>query len=93
MSANVTTATYVGQVECDPDGILWAVLYCRDQVIDREQVRSLRKGKRRVCNMVLAAADNFPDGSLRPARSVLRRVQDDRPLPTQFKRRNAVHAA
>lgn len=88
-----TAAIYVGQVERDVDGHLWAVLYCRDQVIDREQVRSLRRAKRRVTNMVLAAADTFPDGPQRPARSVLRRVQDDRVLPAQPKRRNAAHAA
>lgn len=88
-----TAAVYVGQVERDPDGKLWAVLYCRDQVIDREQVRSLRKAKRRVTNMVLAAADTFPDGPQRPARSVLRRVQDDRVLPSQAKRRSTAHAA
>jgi len=92
MSGGTATATYVGQVERDPDGILWAVLYCRDQVIEREQVRSLRKAKRRVTNMVLTAADNFPDGPQRPARNVLRRVQDDR-APSSAGRRRVPHAA
>ena len=94
VSANLTTtATYVGQVERDPEGRLWAVLYCRDQIVEREQVRSLRKAKRRVTNMVLAAADTFPDGPQKPARSVLRRVQEDRALPSHAKRRGAAHAA
>jgi hypothetical protein len=62
MSSSV--ATYVGQVEQDPQGVLWAVLYYRDQVITREQVRSLRKAKRRVSDLVLSAADNYPRGPL-----------------------------
>jgi hypothetical protein len=56
--------TYVGQVEQDPQGTLWAVLYYRDQVIAREQMRSLRKAKRRVSDLVLSAADNYPTGPL-----------------------------
>jgi hypothetical protein len=59
-----STATYVGQVEQDPQGALWAVLYYRDQVLTREQVRSLRKAKRRVTDLVLSAADNYPMGPL-----------------------------
>jgi hypothetical protein len=55
-------ATYVGQVELDPNGILWAVLYHCERVITREQVRSLRKGKRCVADLVLSAADAFPAG-------------------------------
>lgn len=57
-------ATYVGQVEQDPQGTLWAVLYYRDHVITREQMRSLRKAKRRVSDLVLSAADNYPKGPL-----------------------------
>jgi len=49
---------YVGQVERDSSGELWAVLYCEGQVLRREQVRSLRQGKRRVTDLVLAAADS-----------------------------------
>jgi len=48
---------YVGQVERDPDGHLWAVLYCQERILAREQVRTLRRGKRRVAGMVLSAAD------------------------------------
>lgn len=59
---STSAVTYVGQVEQDPQGALWAVLYCRDQVITREQVRSLRKAKRRVSDLVLSAADNYPMG-------------------------------
>jgi len=93
MSESTSTATYVGQVERDPEGILWAVLYYRDQVIEREQARSLRRAKRRVTTMVLAAADAFPDGLQRPSRSVLRRVQDDRTLTPAGRRRGADRAA
>jgi hypothetical protein len=50
----------VGQVERDPGDQLWAVLYRDDQVIGRERVRTLRQGKRRVTDMVLAAADTTP---------------------------------
>lgn len=53
------TATYVGQVERDPDGLLWALLYHCNRVVIRQQVRSLRQGRRHVTNLVLAAADQF----------------------------------
>ena len=59
-----SAGTYVGQVEQDPHGTLWAVLYYHDQVIAREQMRSLRKAKRRVSDLVLSAADNYPTGPL-----------------------------
>jgi len=54
--------SFVGQVERDRDGVLWAVLYAapekRKQVpLSREVVHSLRQGRRRVTNMVLAEAD------------------------------------
>ena len=41
MSVNAT-ADYVGQVERDRVGALWAILYRDELVISREQVRSLR---------------------------------------------------
>ncbi len=53
------TAAYVGQVEQDSAGLLWAVLYCGEHVVSKEQVRSLRKGKRRVADLVLSASDAF----------------------------------
>lgn len=53
------SATYVGQVERDADGALWAVLYCGEHEISKEQVRSLRKGKRRVADLLLSANDTF----------------------------------
>lgn len=56
------SGVYVGQVECDPGGVLWAVLYCGNRVIRREQVPSLRRGKRRVADLVLSAAEDFPCG-------------------------------
>lgn len=64
-------ATYTGQVEQDAAGHLWAVLYrhddCRPEAfLRREEVASLRAGRRRVEQMVLAAADDDLDlaGSL-----------------------------
>ena len=59
-----SAVTYLGQVEQDSAGTLWAVLYYRDQVITREQVRSLRKAKRRVSDLVLSAAENYPAGPM-----------------------------
>ena len=50
MTQQTTFRAYVGQVERDLDGQIWAVLYCEGQVIGREQTRSLRRGKRRVTN-------------------------------------------
>jgi len=50
---------YIGHVERDSTGVLWAVLYCEGQVLRREQVRSLRHGKRRVTDLVLSAADSW----------------------------------
>jgi hypothetical protein len=54
--------TYVGQLERDCDGVLWAVLYaeradCRRSPLSREIVRSARHGRRRVSDLVLAEAD------------------------------------
>ena len=87
MSDRSATTGYVGQVECDQTGTLWAVLYFRDQVIERERVRSLRHGKRRVTNMVLAAHDTFPDDPRRAAPVPMNRMQvERRPSPH---RRNA----
>jgi hypothetical protein len=54
---NQRVPEYVGQVERDSSGALWAVLYSEGQVLRREQVRSLRQGKRLVTDLVLAAAD------------------------------------
>jgi len=50
-------APYVGQVERDADGILLAVLSCGDDVISREQVKSVRQRRLRITDMALAAAD------------------------------------
>ena len=57
MTQQTAFTAYVGQVERDRDGRIWAVLYCEGHVIAREQVRSLRRGKRRVTDMLLSAAD------------------------------------
>ena len=90
MSDRSATTGYVGQVERDPSGTLWAVLYFRDQVIERERARSLRHAKRRVTNMVLAAHDTFPDDQRRLAPMPLNRMQvERRPSP----RRRRVGAA
>ena len=61
-----TKGTFVGQVERDPDGVLWAILYAapaeRKQFpLSREVVHSLRQGRRRVTDMVLAEADAAAD--------------------------------
>lgn len=53
---------FVGQLERDCNGVLWAVLYaepagCRTSVLSREIVRSTRHGRRRVTDLVLAEAD------------------------------------
>ena len=57
MTQQTTFTAYVGQVERDLDGRIWAVLYREGHVIAREQTRSLRRGKRRVTDMLLSAAD------------------------------------
>jgi len=44
-------------VERDPAGRLWAVLYRGEEVTARELVRSVRRGRRRVTDMLLAAVD------------------------------------
>ena len=56
------TPTYVGQVERDCDGVIWAVLYAEPagrstSLLTREIVRSTRHGRRRVSDLVLAEAD------------------------------------
>jgi hypothetical protein len=57
MTQQMAFTAYVGQVERDLDGQIWAVLYCDGHVMSREQARSLRRGKRRVTDMLLSAAD------------------------------------
>ena len=52
----------MGQVERDSNGVLWAILYAapaeRKQFpLCREVVHSVRQGRRRVTDMVLAEAD------------------------------------
>ena len=61
----------IGQVERDPEGRLWAVLYLGENTISREHVRSLRRGRRRITDMLLSAADTtrWPVNSQRPAAS------------------------
>jgi hypothetical protein len=74
--------SYVGQVECDPDGVLWAVLYLGDRVVTRERVSSLRKGKRRVTDLVLSAADALIERPSRVAPAQLNRMTEPRmPMP------------
>jgi hypothetical protein len=53
---------FSGQLERGPDGVLWAVLYRGEvttpqAIITQERVRSVRHGKRRVTQMLLAATD------------------------------------
>lgn len=73
---------YVGQVERDPDGALWAVLYLGDRMVTRERVSSLRKGKRRVTDLVLSAADALVERPSRVAPARLNRMTEPRaPVP------------
>lgn len=78
MNDRTVNATYVGQVERDPKGALWAVLYHGDLFISRERVRSVRRGKRRVTDLVLAAANTFPEGPSRTVPIHLNRLHDRR---------------
>ena len=74
MNQESSTASYVGQVERDVEGRLWAVLYLGDRVVRKEQVRSLRKGRRRVTDLVLSAADALAPSPHRSAPAQLSRV-------------------
>ena len=53
---------FVGQLERSPDGLLWVVLYRGTAVIGKERVRSRRRGRSRLIDIVLAAAEQFPGG-------------------------------
>jgi hypothetical protein len=57
LNDNAPAGMFVGQLERDPEGALWAVLYCGDEQVTREQVSTVRRGKRRVADLVLSAAD------------------------------------
>ena len=59
MATGDTPAQYTGQVERDPDpgGWLWAVPHRGGRVVYAEPVRSLRRGRRRVTDLPLAATD------------------------------------
>lgn len=82
MNERPSAPTYVGQVERDPDGLLWAVLYLGDQVVVKEQVSSVRKGKRRVTDLVLSAADALAERPSRAAPAHLTRMVETRaPVP------------
>jgi len=53
---------YTGQVERDPHGDLWAVLYRGevthpDAIVNQELTRSIKQGMKRVEEMILAQAD------------------------------------
>jgi hypothetical protein len=83
------TSTYIGQVERDPEGVLWALLYHRDKIIIRERMRTLRKAKRRVTDLVLGAADSFAVEQRRPVQTHLNRLVEPR-TPTPRRRRTSV---
>ena len=60
---------FTGQVERDPHGGLWAVLYRgevihADAIVNQEPTRSVKQGVKRVEEMILAQADaeNPPSG-------------------------------
>ena len=57
MTEPTPVPSLLGRVERVPRGLLWAVLYHGDEVAAREQVRSARRGRRRVTDMLLAAVD------------------------------------
>ena len=92
MTEQGPTTTFVGQVERDPQGRLWAMLYSGQQLITREEVVSIRHGRRRVTDMVLAAADNAPvptDSPARGRRRLLQHLHRSSPRsPEEFLRRN-----
>ena len=53
---------YTGQVERDPHGALWAVLYRGevthpDAIVSQEPTRSVKRGRKRVAEMILAQVD------------------------------------
>ena len=53
---------YTGQVERDPHGALWVVLYRgevthADAIISQEPTRSVKRGRKRVEEMILAQVD------------------------------------
>ncbi len=55
---------FTGQLERGPDGALWALLYRGEvttpqAIIARERVRSVRHGKPRVTQMLLAATEAY----------------------------------
>lgn len=82
MSERRCRARYVGQVERDPDGAFWAVLYLGDHVVAKEPVPSLRKGKRRVTDLVMTAADSLVERPSRVAPTHLNRlVETTTPVP------------
>lgn len=76
---------YVGQVERDPQGNLWAVLYVRGEAVTRRSVSSLRRGRKCVSDLVLSAADNYPTGPVSLSTTTAQLLVDQqslaRPLP------------
>ena len=93
MGAQDCAERYVGQIERDPDGALWAVVYYGGECVSREQVHSLRKGKRRVTDLVRAAADNYPNGPLHPATPSRLGSLENKPLPAQRRPMAVAHFA
>ena len=85
------TADYVGQVERDRVGALWVILYRDELVISREQVRSLRAGRRRVADLVLSAADTFGTSPKRLSAGHSNVAAEQR-VPDRRQRRSAVSA-
>jgi len=53
---------FLGQLERSPDGLLWVVLYRGTAVIHKEPVRSRRRGRSRLIDIVLTASEPFPAG-------------------------------
>ena len=79
MATGDTPTQYTGQVERDPDpgGWLWAVPHRGGRVVYAEPVRSLRRGRRRVTDLPLAATDASLARHPSHRRSLLRRVDTD----------------
>jgi hypothetical protein len=62
MTTTGVSVPFVGQLERSPDGLLWVVLYRGTAVIRKERVRSRRRGRSRLIDIVLAATETFPVG-------------------------------
>lgn len=82
-NAEATAGEFVGQLERDHEGALWAVLYCGDEVVTRENVPTVRRGKRRVADLVLSAADAGRIPAVPAPTHINRVVEQGRPVSSR----------